>query len=173
MQGLKSAILAIFQTGPGWPCPVSTALKNSSLEFNNSFCFGFVWIPSKCWKAKLERAYSFRVQSGKITVWFILSVWKVKLLRVRLNLFHVISYFNPASNWICTYYVMLYFSLFTTEIQANLWFAYICILRVSEWNFFWKYVWIHGLRTPNEGINQRNLKIWTDVADKIICFGRT
>ena len=30
----------------------------------------------------------------------------------------------------------------------------------------------HGLRTPNEGINQRNLKIWTDVADKI-CFGRT
>jgi hypothetical protein len=30
----------------------------------------------------------------------------------------------------------------------------------------------HGLRTPNEGINQRNLKIMADVADKI-CFGRT
>ena len=32
----------------------------------------------------------------------------------------------------------------------------------------------HGLRRPNEGINQRNLKIWAnaDVADKI-CFGRT
>ena len=30
----------------------------------------------------------------------------------------------------------------------------------------------HGLRTPNEDINQRNLKIWADVADKI-CFGRT
>ena len=30
----------------------------------------------------------------------------------------------------------------------------------------------HGLRTPNEGINQRHLKIWADVADKI-CFGRT
>ena len=30
----------------------------------------------------------------------------------------------------------------------------------------------HGLRTPNEGINQRNLKTWEDVADKI-CFGRT
>ena len=26
----------------------------------------------------------------------------------------------------------------------------------------------HGLRTPNEGINQRNLKIGADVADKII-----
>jgi hypothetical protein len=30
----------------------------------------------------------------------------------------------------------------------------------------------HGLRTANEGINQRNLKIWADVAEKI-CFGRT
>ena len=30
----------------------------------------------------------------------------------------------------------------------------------------------HGLLTPNEGINQRNLKIWADVADKI-CFVRT
>ena len=30
----------------------------------------------------------------------------------------------------------------------------------------------HGLRTPNEGINQRYLKNWDDVADKI-CFGRT
>ena len=28
--------------------------------------------------------------------------------------------------------------------------------------------WVHGLRTPNEGIN---LKFWADVADKI-CFGR-
>ena len=30
----------------------------------------------------------------------------------------------------------------------------------------------HGLRTPNEGINQRNLKFWANVADKI-CFGST
>ena len=29
-----------------------------------------------------------------------------------------------------------------------------------------------GLRTPNEGKNQRYLKNWADVADKI-CFGRT
>ena len=29
----------------------------------------------------------------------------------------------------------------------------------------------HGLRTPNEGKNQRYLKNWADVADKI-CFGR-
>jgi organic hydroperoxide reductase OsmC/OhrA len=30
----------------------------------------------------------------------------------------------------------------------------------------------HRLRTPNKGINQRYLKNWADVADKI-CFGRT
>ena len=30
----------------------------------------------------------------------------------------------------------------------------------------------HGLRTPNEGINEKYLKNWADVADKI-CFGRT
>ena len=30
----------------------------------------------------------------------------------------------------------------------------------------------HGLRTINEGINQRKLKIWADAADKM-CFGRT
>ena len=28
MYGLKSVILAIFQKGLGWPCPVSAALKN-------------------------------------------------------------------------------------------------------------------------------------------------
>ena len=28
-------------------------------------------------------------------------------------------------------------------------------------------MYVHGLRTPNEGINQRNLKIWADMADKI------
>ena len=30
----------------------------------------------------------------------------------------------------------------------------------------------HGLRTPNEGINQGYLKNWADVADKLY-FGRT
>ena len=30
----------------------------------------------------------------------------------------------------------------------------------------------HGLLTPNEGMNKRNVKFWADMADKI-CFGRT
>ena len=40
MQGLRSAILAIFQTGSGWPGTVSAALKNPSQDFKNSFCIG-------------------------------------------------------------------------------------------------------------------------------------
>ena len=39
-----------------------------------------------------------------------------------------------------------------------------CHLNANRFN--------HGLRTPNEDINQRNLEIWADVADNI-CFGRT
>ena len=33
MHELKSAILAIFQTGPGWPCPISAALWISNILF--------------------------------------------------------------------------------------------------------------------------------------------
>ena len=62
MQGLKSAILAIFQNGLGWLCPFSAAPKNPLPLF---------WVPItpyKDWKVKLERAYFSKVQSGKITV---------------------------------------------------------------------------------------------------------
>ena len=41
MYGSKSAILAIFQKGPGWPCPDSAALKNPSQDFNFNFVFVF------------------------------------------------------------------------------------------------------------------------------------
>ena len=47
MQGLKSTILAIFQRGPGWPCPVISALKNLLLKLKDSFCFGCPLIPRK------------------------------------------------------------------------------------------------------------------------------
>ena len=40
MHGSKSAILAIFQTGPGWPCTVSAALKNPSQDFKIIFALG-------------------------------------------------------------------------------------------------------------------------------------
>ena len=36
MEGLKSAILAIFQKGPGWPWPVSAALKNPSQDLQKT-----------------------------------------------------------------------------------------------------------------------------------------
>ena len=54
MQGLKSVILAIFQTGLGWLCPVSLALKNPSVDFKNYFCLKglilleFNWVKKQC-----------------------------------------------------------------------------------------------------------------------------
>ena len=44
MHGSKSAILAIFPTGPGWPGTVSAALKNPSQDFKNYFCLGFLFL---------------------------------------------------------------------------------------------------------------------------------
>ena len=41
VQGLKSAILTIFQKlayGLDWPCPISVAFKKPSVELKNSFC---------------------------------------------------------------------------------------------------------------------------------------
>ena len=37
---IKSAILAIFQAGLGWPCPVNAALKNASWHLKILFVFG-------------------------------------------------------------------------------------------------------------------------------------
>jgi hypothetical protein len=39
MQGLKGAILAIFQTRPGWPCTGSGALKNPSQDLKKIFLY--------------------------------------------------------------------------------------------------------------------------------------
>ena len=63
MHGSKSAILAIFQTGPWWPCTASAALKNPSQDFKNSFCIGYWWIPSNA--GRLEWPYFFKIQSGE------------------------------------------------------------------------------------------------------------
>ena len=43
-QWLKSAILAIFQKGPRWPCPVSAALKNSNLKTNAKTMISSIYI---------------------------------------------------------------------------------------------------------------------------------
>ena len=40
MHGSKRAILAIFQTGPGWPCTDSAALKNPSQDSKIIFALG-------------------------------------------------------------------------------------------------------------------------------------
>ena len=40
MHGSKSAILAIFQKGPGWPWLDSAAFKNPSQEIKKIFALG-------------------------------------------------------------------------------------------------------------------------------------
>ena len=40
MRGLKSAVLAVFRKGSGWPCPVSLVLKNPLQDFKNPFVLG-------------------------------------------------------------------------------------------------------------------------------------
>ena len=47
------------------------------------------------------------------------------------------------------------------------------ILKISRKDYEEFFIGLgHEQRTPNEGINQRYLKNWADVADKI-CFGCT
>jgi len=68
MHGLKSAILAIFQKGLGWLCPVRAALKKRIIAFEKLSLF---WVPmntQKDWKAKLESAYSYMLKYSKIPV---------------------------------------------------------------------------------------------------------
>ena len=67
MQGLKSAILAISQTGPGWPCTVSAALKNPSHDFKILFVLDFYEFLVML-EGKIGERLFFEVQSGKITV---------------------------------------------------------------------------------------------------------
>ena len=67
MKGLKSAILAIFQTGPGWPCLLVQPSRIPCWISKILFALGSYEFLAML-EAKLERAYSFRVQIGKITV---------------------------------------------------------------------------------------------------------
>ena len=54
------------------------ALKNPLQDFKNSFCFGFLWVPSVLEGKKRETPF-FKVQSGKITVRSVLyHQWKLR-----------------------------------------------------------------------------------------------
>ena len=64
--------------------------------------------------------------------------------------------------------------IFSLEIQPKLW-SFLVLVSISGEHTALPKIWFgfeHGLRTPNEGINRRNLKFWADVAESI-CFGRT
>ena len=67
MHGSKSAILAIFQTGPVWPGTVSAALKNLSQDFKNYFYIGcrsrkITWITRKSLKLFHAITFTLRLQ---------------------------------------------------------------------------------------------------------------
>ena len=68
MDGSKSAILAIFQTGPGW---LSLLVRPSRIPHRTSkilFAFGADEFLAML-KHKIKEAPFFKVRSGKITVW--------------------------------------------------------------------------------------------------------
>ena len=54
---------------------------------------------------------------------------------------------------------MYIFATFKTKISLSKELYAMTLVNTAE----------HGLRTPNESINQRYLKNWADVADKICC----
>ena len=53
--------------------------------------------------------------------------------------------------------------------NLNFGVAYISIFILKLVHILCLHTFKHGLRRPNEGINQRYLKKWADVADKICC----
>ena len=69
LEGLKSAILANFQSGLGWPCPVSTG-HQESLEGiqKNLFVLGFYEFLERLEGKTGEGPIFFKIQSCKITV---------------------------------------------------------------------------------------------------------
>ena len=68
--GVKSAILAIFQTVLGWPCTVSASLKNPSQII---FALGSDEILAML-EGKIRKGPFFRVQSDELTVCYVFEI---------------------------------------------------------------------------------------------------
>ena len=66
MHGSKSAILAIFQEGPGWPCPDSDRIPHRISKI--LFAFGADEFLAML-EGKTKSAHFSKIQSGNITVW--------------------------------------------------------------------------------------------------------
>ena len=86
---------------------------------------------------------------------------------------HTYTCQSAICDWFTLLLSRLYFNHFWSkqeklDLRLNL--KWIFVKTHKKQNFVWKLNYFsHGLRTPNEGINQRHLKIWADVADKICC----
>ena len=69
MHGLKSAILANFQKGLRWPCPVLGHSKTHHSIWKNLFVLGFYEYQ--------ESAYSFMLKDSKISVCCTIYCWQI------------------------------------------------------------------------------------------------
>ena len=61
-------------------------------------------------------------------------------------------------------------SVFWVKFREMVKINFLAWNNISKWfEFEILYLFSHGLRTPDDSINQRYLKNWADVADKICC----
>ena len=97
--GVKKCHFGYFSERAGMAVPCQCSRQES---LGGSEKFFLHWVPmnsQQCWKPKLERAYSFRVQSGKITVC-------IECLQGTIIIYSVLEYFSPwnalLSNPLCS-----------------------------------------------------------------------
>ena len=65
--GVKKCHFGNFSDRPGWPCPVSEALKNPSLDLKNSFVLSSYEFLAML-EGNIGKGPFFRVQSDEFTV---------------------------------------------------------------------------------------------------------
>ena len=95
------------------------------------------------------------------------NIWSTVIFK---NLYEIINKMTLLMNLSQFLNILLPYKLFVAEERT---YVHILKNRFScSCPLYLLHSWNHGLGTPSEGINQINLRIWADVADKI-CFSRT
>ena len=120
MHGLKSVILASFQEGLGWLCPVSAALKNSSQEIKKSFCFGCQLIPRQTGRQNFKGTIFLRFNLVKYVI-VLISIPGDILQLVIVELIYKVCLANPneRSRFIRCIYNLLNSSSASVRYEVN------------------------------------------------------
>ena len=130
MQELKSAILAIFQTGPEWPCPISMALNNPSKDFKKKFLFCFEFLAML--EGKFRSSPFLGVQYCKMTVCIVTNV--VRFLQT--------FFLNWSVTCVCTYPLRIMTLLIPTDTIFK---QYISHVHLQKQFLFSTTIWKHYL----------------------------